>query len=45
MRNVLIAAAIAVIVFIAGRNIAGDVRDRVFAPEGVQTAANSIAVR
>ena len=44
MRNILLAASIAVIAFLAGRSIAGDVRDRVFGPEGTQTAANSIAV-
>ncbi len=44
MRNILLAAAIAVIAFLAGRSITGDVRDRVFGPEGTQTAASSIAV-
>lgn len=43
MRTVLIATAIAVIAFLAGRNIAGDVRERVFGPEGTQTAAGVIA--
>ena len=44
MRSVLIAAAIALIAFVAGRSIAGDVRERVFGPEGTQTAASSFAV-
>lgn len=43
MRTVLIATAIAVIAFLAGRSIAGDVRERVFGPEGTQTAASIIA--
>ena len=44
MRNILLAVSIAVIAFLAGRSIAGDVRDRVFGPEGTRTAASSIAV-
>jgi hypothetical protein len=44
MRNLLIAVAVAVIAFLAGRSIAGEVRDRVFGPESAQTSAASIAV-
>ena len=38
MRSVLVAVIIAVIAFVAGRSIAGDVRDRVFGPAGTPTA-------
>ena len=44
MRNILLAAAIALVAFLAGRSIASDVRDRVFGPDGTQTAASKIAV-